>query len=664
MDKEKLYWIELCAFDKDKKDFGIENMLQHIPQRVDGFVILFANVQFYHAFVNTGKEYNLTLNDCIYGGAGRFAGREDLLWTNFQLKEFVGKVHSFGLKVYATVFDFVGGDKEDKLLKDNNTIYQYSSDGVKNPIVDLTASLLDGSSYAVALGQKVSEVIEFYGFDGAHFGDGISSRRLPLQVTCYSPERLKEFACFVNDANKSKQILKIANEEVKGKKEYRKRSDKIWNEYREEWVEFCCKKWENSFSCLVDIISKTGKKILMNGAWLRDTFESKYRYGMDLQTLDLSKVSAYILNDVNRKVVPKADSCGFYISNFEYNYSENDAPPSMMSIWANLNDTVFYSLTPIRDHNEEWDVLSCCKDAFEAKAYRKNNVYYYDGEYKRVSNGDLYCLSTGVSHEEWQFICQKEKDAILAYEKPLGFCWLYSHTAQSFEVKDYVDQRKWSAFWWLKQLQISGMPIYTVTDFSCFPGIDMPLVCFNVERYSKEEKQILENYNKTPLIVFGENDVLMRKADFTLNCSGWKCFVYNIEKKKNVTVDCKKIDFKKKMKEPAESIWIKNLVYKKFIRAEVTKVVRFLSEIFEFVMASNRVMVSGVDNGKEITLIVDNPQSNNVKTQLKGNVMNGDALNCSYGKVTHLKHSVAVTVPGNGVNIIKVKKKAREKNFE
>ena len=118
------------------------------------------------------------------------------------------------------------------------------------------------------------------------------------------------------------------------------------------------------------------------------------------------------------------------------------------------------------------------------------------------------------------------------------------------------------------------------------------------------------------------------------------------------------------MKEPAESIWIKNLVYKKFIRAEVTKVVRFLSEIFEFVMASNRVMVSGVDNGKEITLIVDNPQSNNVKTQLKGNVMNGDALNCSYGKVTHLKHSVAVTVPGNGVNIIKVKKKAREKNFE
>ena len=657
--KDKLYWIELCAFDKGKKDFGIAGMLQHIPQKTDGFVILFADVRFYHAFVNTGKEYNLTLNDCVYGGAARFAGREDLLWTNYQLKEFVGKVHSYGLKAYATVFDFVGGEEKDKFLKDNSSIYQYSSDGVKNPIVDLTSSLADGSSYALALGQKVSDAIEFYGFDGAHLGDGISSRRLPLQVTCYSPERLREFAGFVRDEKKSREILQIAEEKVKGKKEYRKRSDKIWNGYREEWVEYSCTKWNNSFSCLADTISKTGKKILMNGAWLRDTFESKYRYGIDLQTLDLSMISAYILNDVNRKVVPKADSCGFYISNFEYNYSENDAPPSMMSIWANLNDTAFYSLTPVRDDNEGWDVLSCCKDAFEAKAYRKNNVYCFDGEYKRVSNGDLYCLATCVSNEEWQFICQKEKDAVLPYEKPLGFCWLYSHTAQSFEVKDYVEKRKWSAFWWLKQLQISGMPIYTVTDFSCFRGIDLPLVCFNVERFSKEEKQILENYNKTPLIVFGEEDILIRTADITLTCSGWYCFVYNIEKKRNVAIGCKKIDFKQKMKEPAESIWIKNLGYKKFIRTEVIKVVNFLSEIFGFVTASRRVMVSGVDNGKEITLIADNPQSNNVTTQLKGNIlMNGDTFNCSYGKVTHLKNSVAITVPANGVNVIKIKKES------
>jgi len=208
------------------------------------------------------------------------------------------------------------------------------------------------------------------------------------------------------------------------------------------------------------------------------------------------------------------------------------------------------------------------------------------------------------------------------------------------------------------------MPIYTVTDFSRFKGIDMPIVCFNVERYSKEEKQILEEYSETPIIVFGEEAVLNRKVDFELNCSGWSCFVYNITKKEQITVGAKKINFKKKMKEPAESIWIKNLAYKDFIRSEIASVVKLLAGVFDFVTATNRVMVSGVESGEGLTLVLDNPQSVNVKTLLKGSVINGNEIRCSYGEATRQKNSISVTVPANGINVIRVKNKGLEENFE
>ena len=53
MEKDKYYWIELCGFDKSSDDFGVERLLASIPQNVTGFVILFANIEFYNDFEPT-----------------------------------------------------------------------------------------------------------------------------------------------------------------------------------------------------------------------------------------------------------------------------------------------------------------------------------------------------------------------------------------------------------------------------------------------------------------------------------------------------------------------------------------------------------------------------------------------------------------------------------
>ena len=64
--KQNLYWIELCGFDKTKADYGVGKLLKSIGQAVDGFVILFANLEFYHEFTIESDDALLSINDCVY----------------------------------------------------------------------------------------------------------------------------------------------------------------------------------------------------------------------------------------------------------------------------------------------------------------------------------------------------------------------------------------------------------------------------------------------------------------------------------------------------------------------------------------------------------------------------------------------------------------------
>lgn len=618
MNTEKLYWIELCGFDNSREDLGVNKFLGAIPQNVTGIVILFANVEFYNSFSPSAEEKFLDLDDCVYGGRRRFKENDDLLWTNFQLKKLVSILHEKKIKVYATVFDSMETIREGSFSELHGETAQLMADGSRNPCVDVTATLTDGRNYGKFLVSQIKAALKYYDFDGAHFADGISSWRIPLQITDFSSGRLLEFSEFLSDAKKKKSVALLAEKNAV-ENNSRRVAEKVWNGYRAEWIEFCSRKWAEFYNFLCGELSAAGKECIANIAWVRDPFEALYRYGFDYRLIDFSKLSAIIVNDVNRKVTPESDSCGFKISKDEHKYSNNDAPPVMMAWRAAVGNVKHYTMVPVRDNQEKWDALSSCPNSFNAKAYRRNNCFYFDGEYKRICEGLLYCLSTGVGENEWRFIAEKETASRSAGERPQGFCWLFSETAFGKEVKNYVDNRTPSAFWKLRELQISGLSLYTVTRFEHIYNIDMPLVCFSVNDFSEEERRRLETYNKNPLIIFGNRNPLKRKPNLTLLCTNNdNCYIFNIEREGVLNIgDVKKRAFRKVYKENAECIWIKNLNYKCISRTESRRTAKTLHRIFGLYAASGDVLLNVLSSNGEKTVILDNPSSTEKASDLR-----------------------------------------------
>ena len=620
MQNDKLYWIELCGFDRTQPDFGIDKILSDIPQNVTGFVILFANIEFYNSFCPSAGEYYLSIDDCVYGGRRRYGEDDSFRWTNFQLKRLIALLHARHIKVYATVFDSMETIVPGSFSAAHNEIAQLMNDFSRNPCVDPTAELADGRDYGAYLIQKVCEALVYYGFDGAHYADGISSWRIPLQTGDFSDKRLAQFAEYLKDDAKKEAVGKIMSEKAELGKTARDRSRKIWNRFREEWIGFCAARWADFFNRLCREVRAVGKENIANIAWVRDPFEALYRYGLDYSLIDISLLSAVIVNDVNRKIVPESDSCGFKISKDEFKYSNHDGVPVMMLTKAKLRGVKQYAMVPIRDNCEHWDALSDCPNSFKAKVYRRNNCFYFDGSYKRINEGILYCLSTGVSAEEWRFIAQTERDSVLQDARPLGFCLLYSDAAAKKEVGNYVQARKPSAFWQLKELQIAGLPVYTVTNFEYLDRIDMPVLCLNTEDYSEEEKAALKKYLK-PIVAFGEAPVFPDKQCIEIRCkNNANCYIYNIGRGGLYDVSdknafgCKR----KRMMEAAAGIWIKYLGYRKISRSENRRLVAALHHLFGGCRAKKDILLNLVQADGNTVALADNPNDYAVVAEIAG----------------------------------------------
>ena len=615
MEKKLLYWTELCWFNSSEEDFGINKVIKDIGNKVDGFVFLFSNIGFYNNFNISDKEIELNIADCVYGGIKRDVNREKLRWTNFQLKGLIQALHSLNIKAYATVFDNALNYCEDDFAFNHKEILQKTFDNKENGVIDLTSKLNNKTLYVDFLSEKILQVLNYYNFDGAHLADGISSYRIPVQINDFSSERLAEFKKYV-DEKASRDIDKIINIKTTTYSDYKKRSYLIWNNYKYEWIRFCCDIWAKSFNLLTKKI-KSKKSVIINSAWLRDPFESIYRYAMDFSLIDFSNIDVIVFNDVNRRITSKQDDCGFHIGKEDYLYCNMDSASVMMLTKAMTNKSV-YNLVPIRDTNEGWEVIKDCPHSYFSKCVRKNAVFYFNGKYQKISEGNLFCLSTNVKENEWKKIKQYEEDSLFDNYKPYGYCLYFSKDSVNNEIKDYINSRRASTFWQLKKLQSAGMQVYTVTDFNSIEKIDMPLVCINYENYSQSEKEYFEKEYKKPFIIFGKQGINRKekiKIDFDYKYS---IYLYNVDcNEATYNFSSKNNNFLKREREYAQSIWIKRLNYENISLSKLKKAVYILNSIFNFAITKNNIFVNCLKNDNENILIVDNPNLKTIKTSTK-----------------------------------------------
>src|SRR5690606_32406662 len=59
------------------------------------------------------------------------------------------------------------------------------------------------------------------------------------------------------------------------------RGDYIWNNFRQELIQFYRWRWEGFFKKLSDRLHSDDKKLIVNNAWCSEPFEAIYRFGID-----------------------------------------------------------------------------------------------------------------------------------------------------------------------------------------------------------------------------------------------------------------------------------------------------------------------------------------------------------------------------------------------
>ena len=174
----------------------------------------------------------------------------------------------------------------------------------------------------------------------------------------------------------------------------------------------------------------------------------------------------------------------------------------------------------------------------------------------------------------------------------------------------------------------------------------------------RSEKAELETFDKTPLVIFAEENPLKRKPSQIICGGDISCYIFNAKPFADTCVGEKKSgNSRKRQREAAAGIWIKNLGYKKRNRTQICKAVKILNNRFGFYNATGGVMVTAVDCGDTLRLLLDNPNADSVYTVVTGGALkSAKNIAAEYGELQIKKNGVCGFVEGQGINVLTVKK--------
>lgn len=532
MMNEKWYWIELIGFDNQSNDYGVKCFLEKLENVPYGISFLFSNLDFINTHVSKVEEFELKPCDCAYSGHKYSEERERQAWTNFQLKGLIKQLQYYGVKVVFGFFNFFTNGNDDgtmykgKFCSDNTEIWDLNPEAEKTYSINILKRLRDGSYYEDYLFGKIKEVIEYYGFDGVQLADGISSARLSVQNGDCSDDLFEQFVncCEIKLPH---DIYLKCNENIE---RFKFRRDWIFSKMHFEWLEFLCGRWETFYRKCYDVLSNDRCMIIFNSAWTRDPFEAMYRYGIDYGKIFADKAYAIMVEEVSatRAILSSEDQGGYFLAMGERRYFHYEFMLMQMKIKAYLPTLKQLSLAPIKDTNEQWDILRHSPMEMErAILRRRSNFIKYGDNYVQCSASPFYCLSDSVPKKDWQYLERLEKITTEKIENIIGFNLLWSDNALHSELKHYIKTRDYTSNELSCELIKRGLTIASMLNVKELDKANTPILALNPQYYSKNEKTDLNKVKLPLMIVSDEKFKLSKKADYLLEGKYLNVYFYN-----------------------------------------------------------------------------------------------------------------------------------------
>lgn len=534
---EKRYWIELIGFDNTSPDYGADSFISRVSGDVAGVSLLFSNADFVLGF-DASDSSPLTPCDCSYGAHPASEERSRQEWTKEQLKGLVSALHARGAEVVVSFFDmfsYMGDDgslKLGKFCEAHPEVWCRDRNGNPCYIINMLKRLSDGTFLSDTVAKKLREVIEFYGFDGAQIADGISTFRQAVQNGDMSDDLVSQFVSRLGivdsklDANCDSSAAK-----------YRRRRNYILDNYQNEWLEFCAERWGEVYDGFFREFDGTGKKLTFNSCWTRDPFEAYLRFGFDYKRSLRNKAYAVMVEEVSATapIFGDEDRGGFPLSDAEKPDYHYEAYLMQQSIRAYTGAKQF-TLTPIRDTCEQWDLMHHSPTEQERAIIRRNNNYVFEnGKFVNCSSGPHYCLSDSMRKADWDYLFRKESaSAPVQIEKPLGFLSVFAGDSIRKEAAYYLKTNRYSQTAIKNRLISAGLCIDGAIRPEDIESADNPLLIVNPSLWSENELSAADGKLRDAVVI-GETNPFLQKADKAFTCGYLGVWLYGKAAKVSLT---------------------------------------------------------------------------------------------------------------------------------
>ncbi len=532
------YWVELIGFDNTKADYGVSDYLKSTGDVVTGVSLFVYSSEFINSF--SGYDASKTLRDeyCSYAAHPYNEDRARQKWTHFQLKGLVTALKDRGVKVlFSTFSTFIYRDENGEIIvgewgEKNLKIREFSTvKGGNFGAVSLIKRFESGEYYVDYFAKKVIEIINAFGFDGIHLGDGLGFPIRPLQMGDFSDDLVIRFKQYYNV-----DLPNDINGECDGDNDLLiKRYRYIFENLRYEYTQFIAYAYGEFSNRLHNALNQSEKIVMGNGCWTRDPFEQLFRYGVDYRELGYQKFDAYVYENMGGSlpIFSVFESGGVEFSNEFRKSVQYFFQLSLLSLKAYNPSCSVISLTPIKDTCEQWNLISNHPNMLKKAIALRNSAFVKLGDkYHKANDGAMYCLSDAVQGSQWSMINETERVTELKNISGVnGYAFLFNDDVKG-EVKEYIKTRYLHSFEIRKRLISAGLTFNLAVDVDGLAGVSVPLVCVNIENYSKDDVKKIENY-KGIVAVVSRGKTLSKPACATvkLQNSDLVCNVYNLPQK-------------------------------------------------------------------------------------------------------------------------------------
>lgn len=506
---EKWYWIELIGFDNTKNDYGVSDFLMRTQTKVEGVSILFSNSEFVIDHQNTEKETVLLPCHCTYGGYYHGEERDRQNWTNLQLKGLVKELHNNGIKVFFSLFDAFsyraddGSLVENGYLKEHEELMYLDKNGEIFKFLCPIKRLKDGTYFETVFAEKYKDVVKYYSFDGIQVADGLSCHRLSVQNGDFSDDLVEQFLL---DTGIVDNNLSMVGD---NKKEYKVRRKYIIEHRYFDWLKWATRRWERFYETFYKTFENENTLLYFNSAWTRDPFEAYLRYGIDYKTA-MSKADGIMAEWAIPANINSIEDMG------GVDYAENKKPDYLyeyflmqQSLKAYLPDVKEYTMSAIKDTFEQWNLMDIAPMEQESAFFARNHNFVFNGKgFENASNGPWYCLSSGLTKEQWEKLNYIESvSRIEKIQSPIGFLSVWSDNIES-EVKRYLETYDYSRSKLSYELLTAGLCVSGAVRVEDVQKVNAPLFIANSDTFTQKEIAVL-NDCRLPMVIIGVNNTIV-----------------------------------------------------------------------------------------------------------------------------------------------------------